>query len=344
MDHLNGTPNFTLQHLRFLVIDEADRLLAQSFQDWLTQVLAATRPPAHVEAGAISEEASIPYPDALSPAFLHLLRGGSAVHTDLDEKRESSCQKLLFSATLMNDPGRIAALELRSPRYVVVQSSSESQESGVLGVVMEKFSIPATLREHMAVCDSSQKPLVLFHLVHSIGITNALVFTKSAESALRLVRLFRFFETARSAGDESATQDEKPVVVADAYSSDLSPSERKSILEKFKAQEIDVLVCSDLVSRGIDIKHVAHVVNYDAPVDMRKYVHRVGRTARAGRVGDAWSLVEHQEARFFKQMIRDAGHSSFVSKLRVPDQQLAPLVPFYHVALAQLKDTYTRTN
>jgi len=75
MDHLNGTPNFTLQHLRFLVIDEADRLLAQSFQDWLTQALAVTRPPAHVEAGAISEEASISYPDALSPAFLHLLRG-----------------------------------------------------------------------------------------------------------------------------------------------------------------------------------------------------------------------------------------------------------------------------
>ena len=258
MDHLNGTPNFTLQHLRFLVIDEADRLLAQSFQDWLTQVLAATRPPAHVEAGATSEEASsIPYPDALSPAFLHLLRGGAAVHTDLDEKRECSCQKLLFSATLMNDPGRIAALELRSPRYVVVQSSSESQESGVLGVVMEKFSIPTTLRvrnisrffvssikvvdiqEHMVVCDSSQKPLVLFHLVHSIGIANALVFTKSAESTLRLVRLFKFFETARSAGDESETQHEKPVVV-EAYSSDLSPSERKSILERFKAREIDM--------------------------------------------------------------------------------------------------------
>lgn len=55
------------------------------------------------------------------------------------------------------------------------------------------------------------------------------------------------------------------------------------------------LVCSDLISRGIDISHVAHVVSYDAPVDMRKYVHRVGRTARAGRAGAAWSLVEEQE-------------------------------------------------
>lgn len=58
-------------------------------------------------------------------------------------------------------------------------------------------------------------------------------------------------------------------------------------------------MCSDLVARGIDIAHVAHVVSYDAPVDMRKYVHRVGRTARAGRAGDAWTLVEEQEVRFF---------------------------------------------
>jgi superfamily II DNA/RNA helicase len=58
------------------------------------------------------------------------------------------------------------------------------------------------------------------------------------------------------------------------------------------------LICSDLVSRGMDISHVSHVVNYDVPVDIRKYVHRVGRTARAGREGDAWSLVEEQEVSF----------------------------------------------
>jgi ATP-dependent RNA helicase DDX51/DBP6 len=60
------------------------------------------------------------------------------------------------------------------------------------------------------------------------------------------------------------------------------------------------LVCSDLISRGIDISSVSHVVSYDVPVDMRKYVHRVGRTARAGRAGDAWTLVEGQEVRFHR--------------------------------------------
>jgi ATP-dependent RNA helicase DDX51/DBP6 len=68
-------------------------------------------------------------------------------------------------------------------------------------------------------------------------------------------------------------------------------SNNASSLEFF----INSLVCSDLISRGIDISHVAHVFSYDAPVDTRKYVHRVGRTARAGRHGDAWTLVENQE-------------------------------------------------
>lgn len=149
IDHLNGTQNFSLQHLRFLVIDEADRLLAQSFQNWLKQVLAATQPPAFVE-GDIKlrddEIASLPYPDALSPAFLHLLQGGPFVRADVDENRECSCQKLLFSATLMSDPGRMAALELRAPHYIVVQSASGVQGSGVLGVPKEQFSMPATLK------------------------------------------------------------------------------------------------------------------------------------------------------------------------------------------------------
>lgn len=91
----------------------------------------------------------VPYPDSLSPAFLHQLRIGPHVHTALDEKKESSCQKLLFSATLTRDPAKIAALNLKDPKYFVVQSISRdaaAREEGVLDLVMEKFSMPTTLR------------------------------------------------------------------------------------------------------------------------------------------------------------------------------------------------------
>ena len=146
IDHLTGTPNFSLQHLRFLVIDEADRLLAQSFQDWLAQVLAATRAPESLPTRPSSEKARS-CPDALSPAFHSLLEDVPYVRTDFDEKKEPSCQKLLFSATLTRDPAKIAALGLRRPRYIVVQTPKAvaSKEEGMLDFVMEKFTMPTSL-------------------------------------------------------------------------------------------------------------------------------------------------------------------------------------------------------
>ena len=89
----------------------------------------------------------------------------------------------------------------------------------------------------MIICESSQKPLIFFHLVHSRDVRNALVFTKSAESTTRLVQLFEFFEQARVkyAGNDGV----RPLSIR-AYSSDLSVGERKSILDSFKAQDIQL--------------------------------------------------------------------------------------------------------
>ena len=87
----------------------------------------------------------------------------------------------------------------------------------------------------MLVCDSAQKPLMLFHLVHAHSVARALVFTKSTEAVTRLVRLFEFFEEARAAEDSTR----KPLVVK-AYSSDLSRQDRKTILEEFKSSQIDM--------------------------------------------------------------------------------------------------------
>ncbi|KAI0783558.1 DEAD-domain-containing protein [Abortiporus biennis] len=344
MDHLNGTPNFSLQHLRFLVIDEADRLLAQSFQDWLAQVLQATQPPTATKSIPQHEQQpSVPHPDGVAPSYMHLLHGIPTVRTDLDEPKEPSCQKLLFSATLTRDPSKIAALNLRDPKYFVVQKAANvptTKEDGVLGLVMEKFTMPATLSEHMIVCESSEKPLMLFYLIYTHGISNALVFSKSAESTTRLVRLFEFFETFWNS--QNGTSSQRKSLSLKAYSSDLSAGDRRVILEKFKAQEINVLVCSDLISRGIDISHVSHVVSYDAPVDIRKYVHRVGRTARAGRAGDAWTLVEAQEARYFKSMMKAADHLQSVKRMRVSESDLSPLLPFYEASLKRLGELYSR--
>lgn len=112
-------------------------------------MLAATRPPPLIDRPPTSsDELNIPRADALAPAFLHLLRDVPQLRTDIDEKRESSCQKLLFSATLTRDPAKIASLNLREPKYFVVQSQQPAEKGegeGVLDFVMEKFGMPATL-------------------------------------------------------------------------------------------------------------------------------------------------------------------------------------------------------
>ena len=157
---------------------------------------------------------------------------------------------------------------------------------------------------------SSHKPLYLFHLLHTLSVASALCFTKSVEAAVRLAKLVDLFEEERVAADPEAKK-----AVVRMYSSDLSPSERNRVLTSFKEGQIQMyvlprsarpfpnrlltricrLICSDLIARGIDLPDVSHVISYDVPTDLRKYVHRVGRTARAGKSGDAWSLVEDQE-------------------------------------------------
>lgn len=97
-----------------------------------------------------------------------------------------------------------------------------------------------------------------------------------------------------------------------------------------------------MIARGIDIASVENVVSYDVPVDMRKYIHRVGRTARAGREGHAWSLVETQEARHFKSLLRAANHWEKIKKVVVVDEKLEKLRPSYDVALGKLREFFSR--
>ena len=81
----------------------------------------------------------------------------------------------------------------------------------------------------------------------------------------------------------------------------------------------------------MDITEVEHVISYDAPIDMRKYVHRVGRTARAGRDGAAWTLVESQEAAFFKKMMKAADRLERLITLKVRPADTESMEAAYQV-------------
>jgi ATP-dependent RNA helicase DDX51/DBP6 len=159
----------------------------------------------------------------VAPTFLDTTFRAKATAYDLAPSSET--QKLLFSATLTRDPSKIAALQLQQPIYVAVRESGENAST--------EFTLPSTLREHLIVTTSAVKPLALFHLLHNAGVRQALCFTKSVESASRLVKLVEYFEAAQTRGSP---------LVAKTYSSDLPSSERTRILSDFKLGHVHLSV------------------------------------------------------------------------------------------------------
>ncbi|CAO3654801.1 unnamed protein product [Mucor fragilis] len=323
MDHLTSTPNFTLQHLRFLVIDEADRLLNQSYNDWLNQILHATRPEQKPDAAPLDfkyDAQGVMEADAIAPSFLKSFY--ALPNTDLDLPKAPSIQKLLFSATLTKNPAKIAGLHLNEPEYISVQNQDGSEAK-------QEFTTPEGLKEFMTICPTDKKPLMVIYLLHQMGIKSGLCFTKSVESTQQLFTLIEAYES---------TQPEEKRIRVKEYSSDLNPVQRKQMLKQFKQGNIDLLICSDLIGRGIDLDSVEFVISYDVPHYMDKYIHRVGRTARAGRQGEAYTLVEMQEARHFKEILRHAGHLNQIKTLKIEKDKLKELVPDYEKAMSKITE------
>ncbi|ORY79566.1 P-loop containing nucleoside triphosphate hydrolase protein, partial [Protomyces lactucae-debilis] len=179
------------------------------------------------------------------------------------------CQKLIFSATMNGDPGLLAQLHLTKPVLYNVREDAE------------KFSLPATLTEYFVNAPSdTPKPLVLLHVLKRLGIEKAIVFTNSTESAQRLAKLIA------------------PFISCQAFTSIQTSSARQGLLKQFNDGAVQVLVASDLISRGLDTTTPV-VINYASSIPARQYVHRVGRTARAGNKGLAISIVEPEEAKFW---------------------------------------------
>eukprot|EP00698_Gefionella_okellyi_P003546 TRINITY_DN13338_c0_g1_i1.p1 TRINITY_DN13338_c0_g1~~TRINITY_DN13338_c0_g1_i1.p1 ORF type:complete len:525 (+),score=111.18 TRINITY_DN13338_c0_g1_i1:31-1575(+) len=301
IDHIQQTRGFTLEHLRYLVIDEADRLLAQSYQDWVSRVLDATVSPV---SSAQQQQQQQTYTDE---SGLHL-----TVHSQRGHPLDPSptpLQKLLFSATLTKNPQKIASLRLNAPVFFTCSTTG-------------RYVIPQSLHASWTVCAAEDKPLVVVHLLRTRAITKALCFAASVESTHRLYRLLELFGEADVA----------------EYSSTLPPAKRTAILSQFRAGTIKMIICSDGMARGLDIDDVDHVINYDVPVYVRALVHRIGRTARAGRAGNAYTLLTKQEVYHYKEMLAKTDLDTRSKKMKIDSKDIEEFVPHYKTVLERLKD------
>lgn len=311
VDHLQSTSGFTLKHLRFLVIDEADRVIEHVQNDWLYHLYS------HINAG----NAPICHPPALT------------IET-LESTSSPPPQKLLFSATLTQDPEKLQQLGLFQPKLFTSVVGDDQLENGAIGKdeavrgdFIGKFTTPAELSEYVCVVTPESKPLVLYHIIASNSWQHVLVFVGSRKDAHRLSLLLSYLG-------------QKSFKVAE-ISSSLSRPAREKVLSKFAAGTIDVLISSDALARGMDIEGVDYVVLYSAPKSVKNYIHRVGRTGRAGKPGTSVTFLQDSQVANFNETLHSAGKGA-LQKMDVQQSKLEELEDEYKSALERLRSHLER--
>ncbi|XP_010752603.1 ATP-dependent RNA helicase DDX51 [Larimichthys crocea] len=303
VDHINKNSGFCLEHLRFLIIDEADRMIDSMHQSWLSQVVKAV-----YRSGSGSETMSMfrrTEPAYITAASL--------------SPPQMPLQKLLFSATLTQNPEKLQQLGLHQPRLFSSIHGQSSASSATPTQKQDRFDFPQGLTEYYVPCTLSKKPLLILHFILRMKLSPILCFTNSRETAHRLYLLVQLFGGIQAA----------------EFSSRLSPGERKKTLKEFEQGKIQLLISTDAAARGIDVSGVRCVVNYDAPQYIRTYIHRIGRTARAGKAGLAFTFLLGVQEKNFLQMVAEAG-SPGIQKQIVKPENLKGMEARYEQTLQEL--------
>jgi len=192
----------------------------------------------------------------LDMGFIHDIR---KIVRQLPGKR----QTLLFSATMPDDIRQLASAILHEPLRVQVAAESAAADN---------------IEQVVYFVETKQKPVLLAHFLRSQPATRTLVFTRTKHGADRVVK-----QLSRSG------------IRAEAIHGNKSQGARQRALGNFKSTQTAVLVATDVAARGLDVDDISHVINYDLPNVAETYVHRIGRTARAGASGVAVSFCESAE-------------------------------------------------
>jgi len=232
IDHLQNTPTFGLESIEVLILDEADRILDESFLDQLKEIVkqcAQTR------------------------------------------------QTLLFSATMTDQVQDLATVSLKKPVKIFVDSNKV-----VAWNLRQEF---VRLRE----AQEKNRDAVLASLVCRTFRDHTMVFIRTKKDCYRLHILLGLMG-----------------VRVGQLHGNMSQASRLHALKQFKEEEIDVLLTTDVAARGLDISGVKTVINYQLPYTVEQYIHRVGRTARAGRTGRSVSLADEEHRKMVREIIKNA--------------------------------------
>jgi len=242
LDHLQNTKGFHLRQLKYLVMDEADRMLSMDFEKEINEILEAI-------------------PDC-----------------------EKGRRTMLFSATMTSKVEKLQRASLVDPVKVEVST---------------KFQTPKKLLQSYLFVPAKYKDCYLTYLINEHAGQSILVFGATCNNVQRLALMLRNLGF--------------PAICLHGQ---MSQPKRLGALTKFKAGGRDILICTDVASRGLDIPSVDLVINFDLPGHGKDYIHRVGRTARAGRSGKAIAMVTQYDVEVYQRLEHLLGQ-------RLPEYKLA---------------------
>jgi ATP-dependent RNA helicase DeaD len=179
-------------------------------------------------------------------------------------------QTALFSATMPDSIVDIANRHLNKPTRIVIAQKTATAE---------------TVRQRYVIAPTGHKESTLIRIAETEDFEAMLVFVKLKSSCEPIAEMLsnRGFRAA-------------------ALNGDVAQSQRERIIDRLKSREIEILIATDVAARGLDVQHISHVVNFDLPINPEVYVHRIGRTGRAGRDGEAILFVGPYDRRKLKQL------------------------------------------
>ena len=241
IDHVRNSASFGMEDVEILVMDEADRMLEDGFEDELNEIVR------------------------LCP---------------------TQRQTMLFSATMTEDVDQLVRLSLRTPvrLFVDPKRSTASKLTQEFVRVRAQSGLTGHARQQ---AEDQHRAAILVTLCMRTFRDQVIIFVRSKKLAHQLKILFGLLGLS-----------------AAELHGDLSQEQRLQSLSLFRDGKVDFLLATDLASRGIDIRGVQTVINYDMPAQLEPYLHRVGRTARAGRQGRAVTLVGEPDRRLLKTVLK----------------------------------------
>ncbi|MFA6439885.1 MAG: DEAD/DEAH box helicase [Bacteriovoracaceae bacterium] len=223
----------------------------------------------------------------LDMGFIHDVK--KILHA-LPQKRQS----LFFSATMPAEIIKLSGTILHNPEKVTVTPVSSTVD---------------IINQHMMFVDKGNKAALLLHILKDKSIKTALVFTRTKHGADKVVKVLL-----------------KNNIKAEAIHGNKAQNARQRALANFKAQTTRVLVATDIASRGIDVEDMEFVINYEIPNIAETYVHRIGRTGRAGAKGTAYSFCDAEEKEYLRDIEKLIG-----KKIPVVDDHPYPLTDHHPV-------------